>query len=173
MTHKRVKEMTPGTNPALSEIEARIIKERGKISPLYRTLLNSAPIAKGWESLITAVRNQSSLPTRLIEIMILRVAYLNQSDYEFEAHRLPATQAGLSAQQIDALKTQAFAAEFSDIENLLIHASDCITQDVELPDPLFERIAEHFNDQEKLEIITTISAYNMVSRFLKALKISY
>jgi alkylhydroperoxidase family enzyme len=59
------------------------------------------------------------------------------------------------------------------LENLLIHASDCITQDVELPDPLFERIAEHFNDQEKLEIITTISAYNMVSRFLKALKISY
>ena len=42
---KRIEEIVPGTNPELAEIEANILKERGRISNLYRTLLNSPEIA--------------------------------------------------------------------------------------------------------------------------------
>jgi 4-carboxymuconolactone decarboxylase len=43
--HKRIQEVTPGTQSELAEIEASILKERGRISPLYRVLLNSPEIA--------------------------------------------------------------------------------------------------------------------------------
>ena len=45
----------------LTEIRA----ERGHVSLLYQVLLNSAPLAEGWEKLLTAVRNRNSLPADL------------------------------------------------------------------------------------------------------------
>ena len=58
----RVPLVVPGTRPELAAIEQSILAERGRISPLYQVLLNSAPIAAGWERMLTAVRNQSSVP---------------------------------------------------------------------------------------------------------------
>ena len=76
--HIRVPLVAQGTKPELKEIEARILQERGRISLLYQVLLNSAPIAQGWEAMLTAVRNQTSVPADLRELMILRVAVLNK-----------------------------------------------------------------------------------------------
>jgi alkylhydroperoxidase family enzyme len=84
--HIRVPLVVGGTRPELKEIEERILKERGRISLLYQVLLNSAPIAQGWEAMLTAVRNKSSVPADLRELMILRVAVLNKASFEFEAH---------------------------------------------------------------------------------------
>ncbi|HPR45406.1 MAG TPA: carboxymuconolactone decarboxylase family protein, partial [Ottowia sp.] len=55
----RVPLVTPGTRPDLAPLELRIRAERGRISLLYQVLLNSAPIAAGWEQMLTAVRNRT------------------------------------------------------------------------------------------------------------------
>ena len=41
----RVPLVQPGTRPELAGIEASIMQQRGRISPLYQVLLNSAPLA--------------------------------------------------------------------------------------------------------------------------------
>src|SRR5438552_5895452 len=82
----RVPLIDPGTHPELAEIERAILAERGRISLLYRALLNSAPIASGWEQLLTAVRNRTQIPANLRELAILRVAVLNRASFEFHAH---------------------------------------------------------------------------------------
>ena len=55
--HIRVPLVVQGTRPELKEIEDRILQERGRISLLYQVLLNSAPIAQGWEGMLTAQQN--------------------------------------------------------------------------------------------------------------------
>ena len=82
----RVAPITPGSHPELAAIEQSILAERGEILLLYRVLLNSAPLASGWEKMLTAVRNRSSLPPDLRELIILRVAVLNRAPFEFDAH---------------------------------------------------------------------------------------
>ena len=52
----RVAPITPGSRPELAAIEAAILAERGAILLLYRVLLNSAPLAAGWEQMLTAVQ---------------------------------------------------------------------------------------------------------------------
>ena len=84
--HIRVPLVVQGSRPELKEIEDRILHERGRISLLYQVLLNSAPIAQGWESMLTAVRNKTSVPADLRELMILRVAVLNKASFEFDAY---------------------------------------------------------------------------------------
>jgi AhpD family alkylhydroperoxidase len=171
--HKRIQEVTPGTQSELAEIEASILKERGRISPLYRVLLNSPEIAKGWESLLTAVRNRSSLPPSLRELIIMRVAVLNRAQYEFDAHRPHAITAGLSEAQIDLILQDKITTGFSAVEILVMELTDVMTRDIQVPDALYDSVKSHFNDREILEVVTTISAYNMVSRLLNALHVGH
>src|SRR5258706_14862612 len=74
----RVPPVVPGTRPDLAAIEAAIVAERGDVFLLYQVLLNSAPLADGWRQLLTAIRNRSSVPPALRELVILRVAVLNR-----------------------------------------------------------------------------------------------
>ena len=171
--HKRIQEVTPGTQAELAEIEASILKERGRISPLYRVLLNSPEIAQGWESLLTAVRNRSSLPPSLRELIIMRVAVLNRAQYEFDAHRPHAITAGLSEEQIDLILQDKITSGFSAVEILVMELTDVMTRDIQVPDALYDSVKSHFNDREILEVVTTISAYNMVSRLLNALHVGH
>ena len=170
---KRIEEIVPGTNPELAEIEANILKERGRISNLYRTLLNSPEIAKGWEALLTAVRNKNSLPASLRELMILRVAVLNRAHYEFDAHFPHAIKAGVSDEQITLVKGDKITAGFTELEILVMEFTDVITRDIQVPDDLYNKVKAHFNDREILEVVTTIAAYNMVSRLLNALHVGH
>jgi AhpD family alkylhydroperoxidase len=171
--NQRIKKVVPGSKPELAEIEARILKERGRISPLYQVLLNSPEIAKGWEALLTAVRNKSSLPARLRELMILRVAVLNRAQFEFDAHAPIAMKEGVSQAQLEELQKDTVVSGFSELEVLVLEFTDVMTKQVQVPDALYDLVKTHFNDQEILEVVTTISAYNMVSRLLNALHVGH
>ena len=59
MDDMRIAPVEPGSRPELAELEGQILKERGRISTLYRVLLNSAPLTQGWEALFTAIRNRA------------------------------------------------------------------------------------------------------------------
>jgi AhpD family alkylhydroperoxidase len=170
---KRIQEVEPGSRPELASIEANILKERGRISHLYKVLLNSPDIAQGWESLLTAVRNRSSLPASLKELMILRVAVLNRAQYEFDAHRPHAINAGVSEEQIQLIQHDKITAGFTPLEILVMEFTDAMTRDVQVPDTLYSSVKAHFNDREILEVVTTIAAYNMVSRLLTALHVGH
>jgi len=58
----RIEPVAPGSRPELADIERQILQERGRISALYQVLLNSAPLAQGWEALLTAIRNRARCP---------------------------------------------------------------------------------------------------------------
>jgi AhpD family alkylhydroperoxidase len=167
----RVPLVEPGTRPELKEIEARILQERGRISLLYQVLLNSAPIAQGWEAMLTAVRNRTSVPADLRELIILRVAVLNRASFEFEAHIPHAQRAGVAPQKIEAIREPVLPALFSETERRVLAMTDHMTRDVEVPAALMDEITQHHGPTEVVELVATVAAYNMVSRFLVALNV--
>lgn len=171
--HIRVPLVTPGTRPDLAAVETRILAERGRISLLYQVLLNSPSIAAGWEAMLTAVRNRTSVPADLREMIILRVAVLNEARFEFEAHVPHALKAGFPQHKIDALCSPKPDADFSEVERDLLALTDGMTRDVKVPDELMERIRARYTPQLVVELVATVAAYNMVSRFLVALNISH
>ena len=169
----RVPLIEPGTNPALKSLETKILAERGRISLLYKVLLNSEPIASGWEQMLTAVRNKTSVAPHLREMMILRVAVLNNAEFEFDAHIPHAINAGVSQDKINQIKNLALGKIFTDEERLLLELTDQMTQNVNVPDQLMNALGQHYSPKEVVEIVATVAAYNMVSRFLVALNISH
>jgi AhpD family alkylhydroperoxidase len=169
----RVAPVVPGTHPELATQEARIVAERGRVSPLYQVLLNSPSLAHGWEQMLTAVRNRSSVPAGLRELAILRVAVLNGAAYEFDAHVPHALKGGMSQAKVDATRDRGIAAIFDARERLVLDLTDRMTRDIEVPDAAFDPLRDHFDDRTLVELVATVAAYNMVSRFLVALRVGH
>ena len=169
----RVPLVEPGTRPELADIEGRIMAERGRVSLLYQVLLNSGPIASGWERMLTAVRNQTGIPADLRELMILRVAVLNRAAFEFDAHVPHAQQAGLSQQKIDAVRDLELSSVYEPVERMVLELADRMTRDIVVPDALMDRLREHFDAKGIVEVVATVAAYNMVSRLLVALNVAH
>lgn len=171
----RIEPVVPGTRPELAEQEARILAERGRISPLYQVLLNSPPIAHGWEQMLSAIRNRSSVPADVRELVILRVAVLNRAPYEFDAHVPHALAAGVDQASIDAVRHVPLtdAAVLNAAQRSALRLADTMTREVEVSDAQHEEVRSHFDPRTHLELVATIAAYNMVSRFLVALRIGH
>jgi 4-carboxymuconolactone decarboxylase len=170
MTDMRLPPAAPDTSAATRAAADQIVQSRGKLSPLYQLLLHSPPIASGWETLLTAIRRQATLAPTLRELVILRVAALNKAPYEFEAHAPIAREAGLTAAKIQALQGNDLKP-FDAQEQLVLEYCDVMTRDVHVPDELFTRIRQEFDERTIVELTATIAAYNMVSRFLEALHV--
>ncbi|MBS0455515.1 MAG: carboxymuconolactone decarboxylase family protein [Proteobacteria bacterium] len=167
----RVPLVAPGTRAELADIEGRIMAERGRISLLYQVLLNSGPIASGWERLLTAVRNETAVPADLRELMILRVAVLNGASFEFDAHVPHAQKAGVSDEKIQAVRDPGLSTVFAPQELLVLELTDAMTRNIVVPDSLMHRLQASFDAKGVVEVVTTVAAYNMVSRLLVALNV--
>ena len=173
MSFSRVMPVRPGTRPELAALESRIAAERGRISPLYQMLLHSAPIASGWERLLTAVRKETTIPADLREMVILRVAVLNGATFEFDAHAPIAEREGVPAIKIDALRRPKLDPAFDAREKLVLRLTDAMTRNIEVPDKLMATLQTQYDAQQLVELVATIAAYNMVSRFLVALHVGH
>jgi len=171
----RIAPIEPGTRPELAGQEARISAARGRVSPLYQVLLNSPPVAHGWEQMLSAIRNHSSLPAALRELVILRVAVLNRARYEFDAHAPIALAAGASQTVVDLMHgpLQDMHGQLSNQELIAIRLADAMTRDIDVPDALYAEVQAVFSAQAQIDLVATIAAYNMVSRFLVALHIGH
>ena len=48
-----------------------------------------------------------------------------------------------------------------------------MTRELVVPDSLYERVRKEFGVQQQIDLVATVAAYNMVSRFLVALEIGH
>jgi alkylhydroperoxidase family enzyme len=159
-------------NPAIAPEVERVIKERGHVLKLYEMLLHSPPVAAGWLTFLTAVRQQCELSGRIRELVIMNVAVINGADYEYRAHTPFALKEGFSQSQLDALRDGQLET-FDAPERAALAYSESMTRNVQVPDAIFEAVRTHFNERELVELTTTIAAYNLVSRFLEALQVDH
>ena len=60
---------------------------------------------------------------------------------------------------------------FTPLERVVLELTDAMTCEVEVPDALMLRVQAQFDAKGTVELVATIAAYNMVSRFLVALHI--
>jgi alkylhydroperoxidase family enzyme len=168
----RVRYVRPedGGDSSLEPLVARIKEQRsGRLINLYRTLLNSPPVADGWLHIGTAVRYQAQLDGQSRELAICRVGQLNGADYEWTHHVPIALREGISQQQIDALAEWQSSDRFDERERAVLAYTDAMTREIVVPDDRFEPLRAHFDEREIVELTATIAFYNMVSRFLVAL----
>ena len=145
----------------------------GKLLNLDRMLLYSPPIARGWNTYMGSIRRELKVSPILRELAICAIAKLNRADYELLQHAPEFLAAGGSPSQLDALNPIDSAhlntAAFDRAEIATLKLSREMSLNIEVSAATLEEIRALLPDEQVVEIVGTIAAYNMVSRFLVAL----
>jgi AhpD family alkylhydroperoxidase len=159
------------TNPEAKPLVERIVAERGGVLHLYQMLLHSPPVASGWLNYLTAIRQQSTLPGGLRELVIMRIAVLNGAPYEAEQHAPIALREGVSQVQLDDLDNWQQSKNYDATQRAVLAYTDAMTKDIHVSPEVFAAVKAVLTERLLVELTATVGAYNMVSRFLEALQI--
>ncbi len=161
-----------------AELVAAIRARRGeRLLHLDRMLLHSPPFARGWNALLGAVRGELDLPARLRELAVCAVAVLNDAEYEFAHHAPEFLKAGGTQAQLEGVRRMAqeepAAPLFDAAERAVLRLTAEMTRRVEVSEATFADVRGALADERQVvELVGTVAAYNMVSRFLVALNIA-
>ena len=105
------------------------------------------------------------------EIIIIRIGHLNGSEYTLRQHVGALAEAeGLGAEACAALKSWRGADHFSEKERAALAFADAMTEDIDVPDQIFEPLRDHFSERQIVELAVLIGSYNMHTRVFQALQ---
>src|SRR5437899_6122309 len=160
-------------HPELSELIAKIKGARGgRLINIYRLMLHSPALASAWFDLNQAVRYGTEIDGQCRELAVIRVAILNNVEYVIRAHGPAyALKEGLTPAQVEVLVDWGASNLFNDKQRALLAYTDAMTRDIEVPEDVFGEIRQHFSERQVVELSMLIGAYNMLTRFLKALRV--
>jgi len=160
-------------HPELAELIARIrAGRRGGLLNVYKTLLNSPPLAATWLEHLNAVRWKTQLEGRLRELVVIRIAILNRTDYVLNQH-VPhlALADGVTIEECEALKDWRASSFFDERERAVLAYADAMTREVSVSDAVYADVRRHFDDQRIVELTVLIASYNMHNRVMRALEV--
>jgi 4-carboxymuconolactone decarboxylase len=169
----RVPLLEENQHPELAESISKIKGARGgRLINIYRLMLHSPALANAWFDLNQAVRYGTEIDGQSREIAVIRVAILNNVDYVQKAHGPAyALKEGLTPEQVTAIADWRPSKLFSEPQRALLAYTDAMTREIDVPDKVFADLRKHFNERQAVELSMLIGAYNMLTRFLKALKV--
>jgi len=160
-----------GPPELLQAIRAR--RPNGKLLNLDRMLLHSPNYATAWNTMFGTIRNKLSLDGRLRETAIMAIGVLNKADYEWIQHEPEYVKTGGTKEQLAALKKDIVGAEknsklFTEPERAVLALTREMTKNIKVSPATLKRVRAVLDDTKLIELIGTISGYNMVSRFAVA-----
>src|SRR5919108_168444 len=160
-------------HPELSEVIAKIKGARGgRLINIYRLMLHSPALANAWFDLNQAVRYGTEIDGQCRELAVIRVAILNEVEYIQRAHGPAyALKEGLTPEQVTAVANWQPSKLFTNQQRALLAYTDAMTREISVDDTVFAEVRKHFNERQVVELTMLIGAYNMLTRFLKALRV--
>lgn len=137
---------------------------------IYKTLAHNVDLYNRWSPLGQFILNGSSLPPREREIVMLRMGWLCQSEYEWAQHaRIAKAQAGLTNDDVHRIAEGPTAAGWSEFERTLVRMVDELRYDTMISDPTWKALRTKYSVQQVTEALYTAAQYQLVSMALNSL----
>ena len=159
-------------DPGLAEMFQRIRASRGRVLNIHRVVGHAPKMLRAQAAYARALREESSLPRDLQELLILRVAQVNDSAYEQSVHRPIAIECGASREKIDALATWRASSLFDARERAALGLVEQVARSGDVADDVFATARSVFSPQELVELTALIAWYVGNSRFVRALQVA-
>ena len=102
--------------------------------------------------------------------MILRTAWNAEAVYEWAQHVVIARDAGFTDDEIARVKKGSAADGWSASEAALLNAADELIEDRMLSDAAWEALAEHYSEQQLMDIIFTVGNYTALAMALNSIR---
>ena len=136
---------------------------------IYRTLGRHPKLAKRWLVFGNHILSKNSLDARTRELLILRIGWRCQSEYEWGQHARIGKAAGLTDDEIKRIAQGPDAPGWSDFDRTLLRATDELHDDQFISDATWQALSQRYGEQELIDLIFTVGQYTLVSMALNSL----
>ncbi|MEU2738375.1 carboxymuconolactone decarboxylase family protein [Streptomyces sp. NPDC007095] len=106
---------------------------------------------------------RSTLSPRSRELAILRVAWRRRCQYEWSQHVLIARKAGVTDEEIDAIRVGK--------PTPITRAVDELETDSGLSDDTYQALAAELNDRQLMDLVFTIGTYGLLAMVLNTFEV--
>jgi alkylhydroperoxidase family enzyme len=140
---------------------------------LTRALVNSPDTARAFHVLGGHIRYGMKLDMRLRELAILQVGWLARSPFEWSHHVKLGMDFGVTKGDIEGLIAESAgeASNLGALEKKVLHAAREMSDNVELPEPLFKELQAELGNEQMVDLVVAIATYCAVVRILASLAI--
>ncbi len=135
----------------------------GRVFNIFKVLAHHPQLVKRWTPFAGHVLAKQTLPFRDRELLILRIGWLNQAEYEFAQHELIAKRGGVSDADIERLKEGPKAKGWSAEEAALLQVADDLYENSVVSDATWTALAKKYSTEQLMDAVFTVGQYNMVS----------
>lgn len=157
-------------------VEASILVPRernGNVLGVWSTCANAPALCNAWLKFTDYLLQESTLPLRDRELLILRIGYLNQGAYEWAAHRGLALSVGISEQELRAITIGSTDPRWSNWDASLLRAVEELHQNALVSDETWEELSKRYTKRQMMETVFTVGQYNMVAMYLNSLGVQF
>lgn len=144
---------------------------KGKVTNIAATLANYSKLYNRWRVFGNHVLFKSTLPLRDKEILILRIGWLCQAEYEWGHHVVIGKQTGLKDEEISRIIEGPDAQGWDAFDTALLRAVDELYIDSFISDSIWRALSEKYDKHQLIDLIFTVGQYNLVSMVLNTLGI--
>lgn len=129
------------------------------------TLAHHPALAKAFLRFNVHLLTSSTLPARIRELAILRVAHRRQCAYEWSHHVRMAKEEGVTDDQIAALQQfgDGSADDFDAFDRAVITGVDELDEKSKLSDQTWAALGERLNDQQRMDFVFTVGCYALLA----------
>ncbi|MER5407214.1 ferredoxin [Streptomyces sp. NPDC002769] len=167
----RIPPLPPSEWPAsLRSLLADSQKDGAGRVNLFGTLAHHPALAHALLSLARVLTHEGTLGDRRRELIVLRTAHRLGATFVHERHRTPATEAGLTPEEILATAAAPDAHPWTDEERTLLETCDLLTDNSTVPDELWRRLARFLSPEQLIELLVLAGQTAAMSTTLGVLR---
>lgn len=142
-------------------------RDRPKGLNVLGTFAHHPAMARAWLGFNGHVLHGSTLTDRQREILVLRVAAVREAEYEWAQHVHLGRDAGLSDEEIAAIRARPDAGSWSALEAALLRAVDELVVDGVVSDATWGTLAAELDVRQLLDVVFTVGAYETVAWMMR------
>jgi alkylhydroperoxidase family enzyme len=137
--------------------------DRPKARNALGTLARHPDLTRAFHTFNGHVLFGSTLSPRERELLVLRVAAVRRSDYEWAQHAILAGDAGLRPDEIARVAEGPEAAGWSTLDRAMVAAVDELLGDAKVADGTWEALAGELDEQQLMDLVFTVGAYDALA----------
>ncbi len=140
-------------------------RENGSRVNLQMVLANHPPLGMAYNIFGKHLLLTSELPVRPRELVVLRTSWHLQAGYEWHYHVGYALKAGLTMDEIAAVRDGPDAAEWAEkpFDRAVLAAVDELYRDSRIGDASWAELSRHLDRRQIMDLVFTIGNYVMLS----------
>src|SRR5262245_32046342 len=132
------------------------------------TLARHPELARAFHTLNGHVLFGSTIPPRIRELLILRVATQRDAEYEWLQHVVLAADAGIDDEEVARIAHGPDAPGWAPLDAALLRAADELLADARIADATWAELAAELDEQQLLDVIFTVGAYDLLAMAMRS-----